>query len=249
MGNVDRRNFVHQLSHPLLLLLDGLDEFELRAAAIKVVSVALNLEIDIAREIIGEEPDAEGVPSAGSDSHELPAVGPPAPANTPIKAIKPGDYDLVITCIGYTGEPYPKGEGVFAVGWARRGPSRASSSARGSCRRAVRSDRSAPRNASKFCRTRSWPACMKKWWIVNRLMRSCVASQPWRPPLRQRDRHAGRGERAVLTERVTGGAIDFYSSICQFHPGIVAGMTINAPAMSKAKAGNPLIGSSVIGEM
>ncbi len=42
--------------------------------------------------------------------------------NTPIKAIKPGDYDLVITCIGYTGEPYPKGEGVFAVGWAKRGP-------------------------------------------------------------------------------------------------------------------------------
>ena len=43
--------------------------------------------------------------------------------NTPITAIKPGDYDLVITCIGYTGEPYPKGEGVFAVGWAKRGPS------------------------------------------------------------------------------------------------------------------------------
>ena len=43
--------------------------------------------------------------------------------NTPIKAIKPGEYDLVITCIGYTGEPYPTGEGVFAVGWARRGPS------------------------------------------------------------------------------------------------------------------------------
>jgi NADPH-dependent glutamate synthase beta subunit-like oxidoreductase len=30
--------------------------------------------------------------------------------------------DLVITCIGYTGEPYPKGDNVFAVGWARRGP-------------------------------------------------------------------------------------------------------------------------------
>ena len=43
--------------------------------------------------------------------------------NTPIKAIKPDEYDLVITCIGYTGEPYPTGEGVFAVGWARRGPS------------------------------------------------------------------------------------------------------------------------------
>jgi hypothetical protein len=33
--------------------------------------------------------------------------------NTPIKAIKPGEFDLVITCIGYTGEPYPAGEGVF----------------------------------------------------------------------------------------------------------------------------------------
>jgi ferredoxin--NADP+ reductase len=30
--------------------------------------------------------------------------------------------DLVITCIGYGGEPIPKGEGVFAVGWAKRGP-------------------------------------------------------------------------------------------------------------------------------
>ena len=43
--------------------------------------------------------------------------------NTPIKAIKPGDFDLVITCIGYKGEPYPRAEGVFAVGWAKRGPS------------------------------------------------------------------------------------------------------------------------------
>jgi len=31
--------------------------------------------------------------------------------------------DLVVTCIGYTGEAFPQGEGVFAVGWARRGPS------------------------------------------------------------------------------------------------------------------------------
>jgi ferredoxin--NADP+ reductase len=43
--------------------------------------------------------------------------------NTPIKSIQRGDYDLVITCIGYTGEPYPKGEGIFPVGWAKRGPS------------------------------------------------------------------------------------------------------------------------------
>lgn len=30
--------------------------------------------------------------------------------------------DLVVTCIGYDSEPYPRREGVFAVGWARRGP-------------------------------------------------------------------------------------------------------------------------------
>ncbi len=34
------------------------------------------------------------------------------------------DHDLTITCIGYeASEPLPTGEGVFAVGWARRGPS------------------------------------------------------------------------------------------------------------------------------
>lgn len=31
--------------------------------------------------------------------------------------------DLVVTCIGYSGEAHPKGEGIFPVGWARRGPS------------------------------------------------------------------------------------------------------------------------------
>jgi hypothetical protein len=40
----------------------------------------------------------------------------------PIKAIEPGEFDLVITCIGYSGAALPAGEGVFAVGWARRGP-------------------------------------------------------------------------------------------------------------------------------
>jgi ferredoxin--NADP+ reductase len=30
--------------------------------------------------------------------------------------------DFVVTCIGYRGEAYPEGEGFFAVGWARRGP-------------------------------------------------------------------------------------------------------------------------------
>jgi ferredoxin--NADP+ reductase len=46
-------------------------------------------------------------------------------------AIRPGTVelttgtlpaDLVVTCIGYDGEPFPSREGVFAVGWARRGP-------------------------------------------------------------------------------------------------------------------------------
>jgi len=31
--------------------------------------------------------------------------------------------DLVVTCIGYEGLAFPAGEGVFAVGWAKRGPS------------------------------------------------------------------------------------------------------------------------------
>jgi hypothetical protein len=48
------------------------------------------------------------------------------------KAIRAGEVelstgtvkaDLVITCIGYTGQPFPQGEGIFPVGWARRGPS------------------------------------------------------------------------------------------------------------------------------
>ena len=52
--------------------------------------------------------------------------------NAAPKAVRPGELelttgnlpvDLVITCIGYSGEDYPKGDGVFAVGWARRGPS------------------------------------------------------------------------------------------------------------------------------
>ena len=42
--------------------------------------------------------------------------------NRPMTAIELGEFDLVITCIGYDGEPYPTGDGMFAVGWARRGP-------------------------------------------------------------------------------------------------------------------------------
>ena len=43
--------------------------------------------------------------------------------NTAPQEIKQGEYDLVVTCIGYGGAELPKGEGVFAVGWATRGPS------------------------------------------------------------------------------------------------------------------------------
>jgi hypothetical protein len=47
-------------------------------------------------------------------------------------AIRPGEIelstgplpaDLIVTCIGYDGEVFPQGDGVFPVGWARRGPS------------------------------------------------------------------------------------------------------------------------------
>jgi len=31
--------------------------------------------------------------------------------------------DLVVTCIGYTGQDFPRRENIFPVGWARRGPS------------------------------------------------------------------------------------------------------------------------------
>jgi NADPH-dependent 2,4-dienoyl-CoA reductase/sulfur reductase-like enzyme len=48
------------------------------------------------------------------------------------KAIRPGEIelgtgtlkaDLVVTCIGYSGEDFPKRADVFPVGWAKRGPS------------------------------------------------------------------------------------------------------------------------------
>lgn len=42
--------------------------------------------------------------------------------NRPTTAIAPGEFDFVVTCIGYDGEPFPAGDDVFAVGWARRGP-------------------------------------------------------------------------------------------------------------------------------
>jgi NADPH-dependent glutamate synthase beta subunit-like oxidoreductase len=43
--------------------------------------------------------------------------------NRPTTAIAPGDFDLVITCVGYEGVAFPNGDGVFPVGWAKRGPS------------------------------------------------------------------------------------------------------------------------------
>lgn len=43
--------------------------------------------------------------------------------NQPTVAIEPGAFDLVITCIGYGGVAFPRGEGIFPVGWAKRGPS------------------------------------------------------------------------------------------------------------------------------
>jgi NADPH-dependent 2,4-dienoyl-CoA reductase/sulfur reductase-like enzyme len=48
------------------------------------------------------------------------------------KAIRPGEVelstgmlraDLVVTCIGYSGEEFPKRDDIFPVGWAKRGPS------------------------------------------------------------------------------------------------------------------------------
>jgi ferredoxin--NADP+ reductase len=42
--------------------------------------------------------------------------------NKPITVLAPDAFDLVITCIGYDGEPFPEGDGMFAVGWAKRGP-------------------------------------------------------------------------------------------------------------------------------
>ncbi len=43
--------------------------------------------------------------------------------NTPPAEIKLHAFDLVVTCIGYTGPALPEGPDVFAAGWARRGPS------------------------------------------------------------------------------------------------------------------------------
>jgi ferredoxin--NADP+ reductase len=41
----------------------------------------------------------------------------------PTTEIRAGEFDLVVSCIGYGGAALPEGDGVFPVGWARRGPS------------------------------------------------------------------------------------------------------------------------------
>ena len=41
--------------HRIFLLLDGRQEFELGAAAVEVVSGAVNLVVGISREVVGEE--------------------------------------------------------------------------------------------------------------------------------------------------------------------------------------------------
>jgi ferredoxin--NADP+ reductase len=42
--------------------------------------------------------------------------------HAPAETLRLEDYDLVVTCIGYGGADFPKADGVFPVGWARRGP-------------------------------------------------------------------------------------------------------------------------------
>ena len=47
------------LLHRLFLLLDGLDQLELGAAAVEVVARAVDAEIVVAAQEIGQEPDAD----------------------------------------------------------------------------------------------------------------------------------------------------------------------------------------------
>src|SRR5208282_2620108 len=51
-------NGLHQFVHGRFLLLYGLDQFELCATAVKVVSFAVDFEIGVARQKIGEETNA-----------------------------------------------------------------------------------------------------------------------------------------------------------------------------------------------
>ena len=67
---------------------------------------------------------------AGHEAGEKPVTVHFLFGTTP-KAIRPGEIelstgtlkaDLVVTCIGYSGEEFPKRDDVFPVGWAKRGP-------------------------------------------------------------------------------------------------------------------------------
>jgi hypothetical protein len=52
-------NRKHQPVHSFLLILDGLNQFELCPAAVKVVARAMHFEIRVSRQIVGEEPYAD----------------------------------------------------------------------------------------------------------------------------------------------------------------------------------------------
>jgi hypothetical protein len=52
-------NRQHEAVHFFLLLLDGLDQFELRPTAVKVLVGAMHLEICVSGQIVREEPDAD----------------------------------------------------------------------------------------------------------------------------------------------------------------------------------------------
>jgi len=56
--------------------------------------------------------------------HAAPVAFRPGEVELSTNAVKAGKIkaDLVVTCIGYGGEDFPKRENVFAVGWAKRGP-------------------------------------------------------------------------------------------------------------------------------
>src|SRR4051812_34767989 len=53
-------NPIHELLHGLFLFLDGFDEAELRAAAVEVVPGPMDAEIGVARQMVGQKPDANG---------------------------------------------------------------------------------------------------------------------------------------------------------------------------------------------
>src|ERR1700676_5317193 len=52
-------NGLHKLVHLSFLLFNGLDQFELSAAAVKIMPIAVDLKIGVAREKIREEAQAD----------------------------------------------------------------------------------------------------------------------------------------------------------------------------------------------